>query len=194
MVENENLVFLYSLKSFAVFFSSVRFKFSSRLLNHNFLQIMKKSILKWGITIIISGLVIGGSIVFYMFNQPHRDVQATTADYKMEAAQLVDEYLADLQSSNDKYLDEEGESKIIEVTGTISEISKDMNNQTVILLKNKDDNAGVSCTLLPITHTKKLSIGDLVTIKGVIRSGAGYDEDLGFYEDVIMEKCDIINR
>ena len=154
---------------------------------------MKKSILKWGIIIIIGGLIVGGAIVFYMFNQPHRDVQATTADYKMEAAQLVNEYLADAEISNDKYLDEEGESKIIEVTGTISEISKDMNNQTVILLKNKDDNAGVSCTLLPTINSENLNIGKIVTIKGVIRSGAGYDEDLGFYEDVIMEKCDIIN-
>lgn len=155
---------------------------------------MKKSILKWGIIIIIGGLIVGGAIVFYMFNQPHRDVQATTADYKMEAAQLVNEYLADAEISNDKYLDEEGESKIIEVTGTISEISKDMNNQTVILLKNKGDNAGVSCTLLPTVNTKNINIGDVVTLKGVIRAGAGYDEDLELYEDVILEKCDIINR
>ena len=154
---------------------------------------MKKSILKWGIIIIVSGLLIGGGIVLYMFNQPHRDVQATNADYKMEASQLVNEYLADLQNSNDKYLDEEGESKIIEVTGTISEISEDMNYNKVLLLKNEGDDAGVSCTLLTTVNTENLNIDDIVTIKGVIRSGAGYDEDLGFYEDVIMEKCDLIN-
>ncbi|RLD28592.1 MAG: hypothetical protein DRI75_06085 [Bacteroidetes bacterium] len=154
---------------------------------------MRKNIFKWGIIIIISGLLIGGGIVLYMFNQPHRDVQATKADYKMEAKQLVNEYLTNAQTSNNKYLDEEGESKIIEVTGIILEISKDFNNQTVVLLKNKDDNAGVSCTLLSTANITNLSIGDTVTIKGVIRSGAGYDDDLGLYEDVIMEKSDIIN-
>lgn len=155
---------------------------------------MKKSILKWRIITLLSGLIIVASIAFYMFNQPHRDVQATTADYKMEATQLVTEYLANAEISNNKYLDEEGESKIIEVSGTILEINEDMNNNKVLLLKNKGDDAGVSCTLLTNVNIENLNIGDIITIKGVIRSGAGYDEDLGFYEDVIMEKCDIINK
>ncbi|MCK5400223.1 MAG: hypothetical protein KAJ28_01195 [Flavobacteriaceae bacterium] len=154
---------------------------------------MKKKVIKWGFILLISGLAIGGSVVLYMFNQPHRDVQASTADYEMEAKQLVNEYLADAQISNDKYLDEEGESKIIVVTGTISEISTDLNSQKVILLKNEGEDAGVSCTLLPITNSEKIAVGDIVTIKGVIRSGAGYDEDLGLFEDVIMEKCDLIH-
>ncbi len=154
---------------------------------------MKKKVIKWGFILLISGLAIGGSVVLYMFNQPHRDVQASTADYEMEAKQLVNEYLADAQISNDKYLDEEGESKIIVVTGTISEISTDLNSQKVILLKNEGEDAGVSCTLLPNTNSEKIAVGDIVTIKGVIRSGAGYDEDLGLFEDVIMEKCDLIH-
>ena len=154
---------------------------------------MKISKLKWVIIILLSGLVIASGIVLYMFNQPHRDVQATNADYVMEAKQLVNEYLEDAKLSNDKYLDEEGESKIIKVTGTIAEISVDMNSQKVILLKNKGDDAGVSCTLLATTNTEQINVGDVATIKGVIRSGAGYDEDLELYEDVIMEKCDLIN-
>jgi tRNA_anti-like len=153
---------------------------------------MKKKILKWGLILLISGLVIGGGIIFYMFNQPHRDVQATKADYKMEAVQLVNEYLSNAEASNEKYLDEEGESKIILVTGTISEMSKDMNSQDVILLKNEGNKAGVSCTLIKNEDISNLQTGDIITIKGVIRSGAGYDEDLELYEDVIMEKCKII--
>jgi tRNA_anti-like len=155
---------------------------------------MKKKILKWGLIIVIGGLLIGGGITLYMFNQPHRDVQATTADYKMNANQLVNEYLANAEASNEKYLDEEGESKIIEVTGTISEISVDLNNNTVILLKTNGDKAGVSCTLLKTTDSGNINLGDVVTIKGVIRAGAGYDEDLELYEDVIMEKAKIIKQ
>ena len=34
----------------------------------------------------------------------------------------------------------------------------------------------------------KLHIGDFVKIKGVIRSGAEYDEDLDLAENVIVEK------
>lgn len=153
---------------------------------------MNKKIIKRIFFFVFGAIVIGAGVVLYIFFQPHRDVQATTSDYQMEAKALVNEYLTDAIASNNKYLDEEGESKIIEVTGIIAEISKDMNSQNVVLLKNKSDDAGVSCTFLPTTNTENLNIGDNVTIKGVIRSGAGYDEDLELFEDVIMEKCDLI--
>jgi tRNA_anti-like len=155
---------------------------------------MKRKILKWGLIVIIGGLLIGGSIGLYLFYQPHRDVQASRADYKMKANQLVNEYLANAQASNEKYLDQEGESKIIEITGTVSEVSVDLNNSTVILLKADGDKAGVSCTLLETANSANINLGGVITIKGVIRAGAGYDEDLGLYEDVIMEKGKIIKQ
>jgi hypothetical protein len=44
------------------------------------------------------------------------------------------------------------------------------------------------------SNNEELKIGTKVSIKGVIRSGAGYDEDLDMYEDVILEKCDLIRN
>lgn len=157
---------------------------------------MKKKIIKWGIIIILSGLLIGGGIIFYMFNQPHRNIQAIAPDYQMKASTLVQEYFTDATLANEKYLQDEGESKIIAVTGTIASITEDLNHQKVILLKDVNEKAGVSCTFTSETNmnAKNLKIGGTVTIKGVIRSGAGYDEDLEFYEDVILEKCNIINN
>lgn len=157
---------------------------------------MKKKIIKWGLILLLGGLVIGGGIVFYLFNMPHRDVQAADVDYEITATQLVQEYLDNAQSANDKYLQEEGESKILAVSGTVASIDEDMNQQKVVLLKSTDGKAGVSCTFTASTnvHAGKLKAGDKVKIKGVIRSGAGYDEDLELYEDVIMEKCDVINN
>jgi hypothetical protein len=35
-------------------------------------------------------------------------------------------------------------------------------------------------------------VGKEVTVKGVIRSGAAYDEDLEMYEHVILEKCSLV--
>jgi len=157
---------------------------------------MNKKIVKRGLIIIALGIVIGGGIFLYMFFQPHRDVQATKTDFQLEAKQIVDEYLKDANAANDKYLQEEGDSKIIEVSGVVAEISEDFNNQKVLLLKGKGENAGVSCTFTSATNKNAatLKVGDQVTIKGVIRSGAGYDEDMEMYEDVIMEKCDIVNK
>ncbi len=155
---------------------------------------MKKKIIKWGLILVASGIVIGGGTAFYLFNMPHRDVQATSVDYKMEAAMLVKEYLEDVQIANDKYLMEDGDSKIIAVTGIVASISEDLNNQKVVLLKNDGEKAGVSCTFMAHTNANAASlvIGDKITVKGVIRSGAGYDEDLDLYEDVILEKCDVV--
>ncbi len=155
---------------------------------------MTKRIIKWRLIILVGGLLIGGGTMYYLFNQPHRDIQAATADYKLEASALVNEYLTDAATANNKYLQDEGESKIITVSGTIASISNDLNNQTVVFLKSKTDKAGVSCTFTAETNmnAENLKVGDQVSIKGVIRSGAGYDKDLEMYEDVILEKCDTI--
>jgi hypothetical protein len=155
---------------------------------------MKKKIVKWGIALILGGVVIGGGTVVYMFNMPHRNVQDTPIDYQMEAKILVNEYLKDAKKANDRYLQEEGESKIIAVTGIVASVDEDLNHQKVVLLRDSGESAGVSCTFMASTNVnaEKLKNGDKVTIKGVIRSGAGYDEDLELYEDVIIEKCDVI--
>lgn len=42
--------------------------------------------------------------------------------------------------------------------------------------------------------TSNLKTGDKITIKGVIRSGASFDSDLDMYENVIIEKSDIVSN
>ena len=153
----------------------------------------KKKIIKIGLILLISGVVIGGSVVLYMFNMPHRDVQSAKTDLTITVDGLVNEYLADATTANNKYLDEEGESKILEITGIVASIGEDFNGNTEILLKSADAKAGVSCAFTTETNAKakNIKIGDNITVKGVIQSGASYDEDLEMYENVIMDKCDI---
>ncbi len=155
----------------------------------------KNKIIK--VVFILFGLVIliVGGIGFYMFNMPHRDIQATKSDYKLNASDIVLEYLEDPVKANDKYLDTEGESKILEITGAIASISTDFNDQIVILLKNENAKAGVNATFTKETNNSvaNLKEGQKISIKGVIRSGASYDEDLEMYENVNMEKCSLIN-
>lgn len=157
---------------------------------------MKRKIIKWGLIVLAAGLLIAGGTAVYLFNMPHRDIQAATVDYQVHASQLVQEYLENAESANNKYLQEEGESKILAVSGTIASIDEDMNQQKVVLLKDHGEKAGVSCTFTKATNanTQQLKPGDMVTLKGVIRSGSGYDEDLEMYEDVILEKCDILKN
>ena len=154
----------------------------------------KKKIFKIILLLIGVIVLIGGGIGYYIFNKPARDIQNTKTDFSYNASEIVNEYLTDAKRANDKYLDEQGNSKVLEISGIVANISEDFNNQIVILLKSEDDKSGVSCTFTSETnsHTHNLKIGDIVVIKGVIRSGASYDEDLEMYENVIIEKSDII--
>lgn len=154
----------------------------------------KRKLLRIIVILVIAGIVIGGGSAYYMFNMPHRNIQTSKTDFNLTSTQIVNEYLSNAQSANEKYLAEDGESKILEIRGAVSKISEDFSGQKVILLRNEEDKAGVSCSFTTETNSKAeiLKVGDIVTIKGVIRLGASYDEDLELYENVILEKCDIV--
>jgi len=144
----------------------------------------------------VAGLIIGGGIGLYMFNMPQRDVQSTKTDYSLTSTQIVAEYLADNEVANQKYLAADGDSKILEITGEVSKISENFNGQKVVLLKNGQDKAGVSATFFAETNDNLdgIVLGQTITVKGVIRSGASYDEDLELYENVILEKSDLVKE
>jgi len=80
------------------------------------------------------------------------------------------------------------------VSGVVNQISEDFNHQKVVLLKSDNYLAGVSCTFTKETNgeDESFQVGDKVTIKGVIRSGATFDEDLEMYENVIIEKSSVV--
>jgi hypothetical protein len=156
----------------------------------------KRQIIKTGIIVAVAGIVIAVAVGLYMFNMPHRDVQSAKADYSLNSSEIVAEYLIDADAANSKYLAADGDSKVLEITGTVSKISEDFDGQKVVLLKSDSDKAGVSATFTPETNanTEKLQVGQSVTIKGVIRAGAAYDSDLELYENVILEKSNVVTK
>ena len=155
----------------------------------------KKKVIKMSLAVIIIGIITAGSVGFYLFNMPHRNVQASDSDYTLSVGQLISEYLSDPFTANEKYLADDGDSKILEISGQVASISEDYNLQKVVLLKSSDDKAGVSCTFTKETNESlnEVKPGQHITVKGVIRSGAFFDEDLEMYENVIVEKCAIIS-
>jgi hypothetical protein len=155
-----------------------------------------KKILKIIGILALAGIVVGGAVGLYMFNMPHRDVQSTKTDFKIATASLIDEFLLDADAANERYLNEDGDSKILEVSGIVAKVSKDFNDNVVVILREPDQDAGVSCTFLSNVQStaSQIQIGQEIKVKGVFRSGAYYDEDLRMYEDVIIEKCDLVSR
>ncbi len=155
-----------------------------------------KKIFKIIALITIVGIVIGGAAGFYMFNMPHRDVQSAKADLEITSTDLTRDFLENPESANDKFLDQDGDSKILVVSGRVDQINTDFNDNIVVILKDSGQDVGVSCTFLGNVKStaNKIQLGQKIKVKGVIRSGAFYDEDLRMYEDVIMEKCDLVSK
>ncbi|HMQ77373.1 MAG TPA: hypothetical protein PKE21_14580 [Flavobacteriales bacterium] len=144
--------------------------------------------------VILVAALVGGAYAFYLFNMPQRDVQATATDARIEAGALAQEFLSDANTANAKYLDAEGDSKVLEVSGTVSSIETDLSGQSVVTLSSEASPAGVRCSFTAATNAQvaELRTGDAATIKGVIRAGASYDPDLELYEHVVLEKCALV--
>lgn len=146
--------------------------------------------------IALVGILLGVVVSLYLYNMPHRNVQSSKVDYVLTSQQIVAEYLSDNVAANKKYLNADGDSKILEVSGTVYQITGDYNGRKVVLLKEANDKAGVKVTFMLESNEQLASvvIGEHISIKGVIRSGASYDEDLEMYEHVIIEKGALSNN
>ena len=156
----------------------------------------RKKLIRTVAIIGVAGLLIGGGLGLYMFYMPQRDVQSARTDFSLTSSQIVMEYLTDYEAANQKYLAANGNSKILEIAGEVNLISENYNGQQVVLLKSGQDKAGVSATFTSETNGNLdgIQIGQTITVKGVIRSGASYNEDLELYENVILEKSDIVKE
>lgn len=152
----------------------------------------KKKIIKIIAGLVVLGIVSVIIIVAVIFLTPHRDVKNAPTVFVVDAQTLVDEYLADANAANQKYLSEDGDSKIFEVSGRVDEIMKNMKEETVILLKPEGKELGVQCTFTLNEDLSVVKIGDNIKVKGKIEQGASYDEDLEIGEDVIIGECSLV--
>lgn len=139
--------------------------------------------LKIFLVLALVGLVVGGSVVYYVFNMPHRDVEGEAPAFTMVASDFYNDYNSDEDAGNTKYL-----NQVIQVTGPIADISQNGIELTIIL---NDDMEGVSCALdsAAVVNNKEmlssLEIGDQVTLKGKCD---GFDMIMG----IVLTKCFVI--
>ena len=116
----------------------------------------------------------------------------SAVDHNMQLDELVADYLKDAKSANAKYLSADGESKIIALTGAIDKIRKSADGRTIVTLKQDGSKAGFQCLFVSEADTTGLHLQTNVTIKGVLRAGPGYDDDLEMYENGYLEECTLI--
>lgn len=130
--------------------------------------------LKTKITFIGISLALGIAGAFYAFNKPRKDVAKKKPDYQLLATSLTEEYEANEQVANKKYL-----GKVLEVEGKVSSIEKG-ENHVINLVGSGFGN--VRAEMTP-DFQEKISNGQLIRIKGVCT---------GFLLDVVLTECSVI--
>jgi hypothetical protein len=126
-------------------------------------------------------LILFGSIAaYFIWNKPHQDV-ANASGIKTDAPALYKAFTTDSVSAKKTFIE-----KVTEVSGTIHSVSKNQQDQTIILLKTGSDGAYINCTM---EEGDTFKDGSLVTLKGIC-SGLGQgDAEMGIMGDVYLTRC-----
>lgn len=117
--------------------------------------------------------VVGGSIGYYLWNKPQKNMQAAKADLTVDAAALFKEFSTDETAANAKYLD-----KTVAVSGKVKETTK-TDDGTVKVNLETGDSFGVLCELDPLSKHPRTDFaeGETVVFKGLC-TGINFDVQL----------------
>lgn len=130
----------------------------------------KRTILFVFLALVLIGIV----VVYFVWNKPHETVD-NKKGLAIKSEVLSNAFITNEQQANTTYL-----NKILEVSGTVEEISTNQDNNTVILLRSDDPLSGVQCTMKEKAEIKQ---GDAVTIKGFCN---------GYTTVVLLSDCVIV--
>jgi hypothetical protein len=119
----------------------------------------------------ISGILAG----LMLYNKKHTDTSKAKPDYVLTATVLQKEFEDNEKTASAKYI-----NKIIEVSGSISSVTKSDSSNVNISLKTGSDLSAVSCTLTSNTDASLFKIGDDIVLRG---------ECEGYLMDVQLKNC-----
>jgi hypothetical protein len=126
------------------------------------------------IALVIAIGLVGAFIGYKTYNKPHRSVD-DEQPLSVLATELFNEFELNEQLATSKYL-----NKVVEVTGTVSEVFKNQDGMQVIVLKGGNDLFGISCTM---ESNQPVQVGTIVTIKGFC---------MGYLSDVVINTGKVI--
>lgn len=134
--------------------------------------------------VLITALVcigVGVSLGAYLYFKPSKSYINKTPDMTVSAREIIHEFSTAEKRANIKYL-----NKLVEVHGTVNDISEDENGIPTINLAFDNEMSMVSCSM--DTNARKdfasLSKGDFVKIKGLCS---------GMLMDIVLVKSVLIN-
>ncbi|MFZ7115195.1 MAG: OB-fold protein [Bacteroidota bacterium] len=123
----------------------------------------------------------GAAYGFYLFKKPHQSIMNEKPDYSMISSEIISEFETNEDAANKKF-----NGKVIEVTGVISEKTKDEQGKLNITLQGADI-AGIGCVFEKAAQPKAAALaeGQEVKIKGVCT---------GILMDVVLVDCVVVEN
>ncbi|MEM6630694.1 MAG: hypothetical protein AAF694_13525 [Bacteroidota bacterium] len=129
---------------------------------------------------LLLSMLIGVSVGAFMYFKPHPKLENIKADFELTSEALFKDFEGNEATANEKYL-----NSLIEVAGTVREISTTDAGGYTLILGAETDMFGVSCAFEP-TDSKDLEEireGMEITVKGICS---------GMLMDVNLNRCILI--
>ena len=147
---------------------------------------MKHNTKKIFIIAVLSMLVLSISAGIYLYNKGPLDVRSVRGT-PVDAGELYSLFTNDSVLAGKKYI-----SRVLLVSGQVSEISVNASQQKIVLIKTGTDGAYVNCTLEEASND--IAVNKPISIKGIC-SGIGQgDADLGIPGDIYLTRCIVSDK
>ncbi len=129
----------------------------------------------------IAAIAVGAVVVYRVWNKPHKNIRDAEA-IKISSGELYDILANDSSGLKSKYI-----NKVVAVAGEVKAISKNQQNQQIILLKTGDPSGSVNCTMEK--EAGNIKEGDMILVKGICSGYIGGDKEMDLPGDVFLIRC-----
>lgn len=135
---------------------------------------------KYIILFILTIVVIGGAIGFYLFNKGPVNITNAGAT-QVDAVALYKAFVKDSVQAREIYT-----NKILEVSGMVTRVSKNQQNQVIVMLQTNEGGAYINCTMEEAVSPAE---NKQAILKGICTGMGMSDPDLGILGDVYLIRC-----
>ncbi|HUZ61615.1 MAG TPA: hypothetical protein VMU83_22755 [Hanamia sp.] len=141
---------------------------------------MQRKLGKYAVLTFVAIIAIAVIIIYRIWNKPHVDIR--DADAVKTTSIALYNILSKNGNDSAIYL-----NKVVEVSGVITSVSKNEQDQQIILLKTNVSGGSVNCTMEEEVNGKKP--GDTIVLKGICSGYINGDMGMGLPGDVFLIRC-----
>lgn len=139
-----------------------------------------KTWLKWSLGFMVTIVIIGGGFAWWIFHKPHRNINNEVA-VKTSANTLLDAFKQNEKTASTQYTD-----KVLELSGTVKEASKNEAGNWVINIENDAHTGSITVAFSALQDS--LQPFDSIAYKGICAGYFPEDNNIVINEAVLLFK------